>query len=265
MNQRVVSNLNEKSWNQSAYQAWINRHGIPKQYAKKLKEDPTAAIFHYLKYIGDIKGKKIANLLGSKGNKAVSFALLGADVTVVDISQQNCNYALELAKEAGVSIQYIVSDVLEIPAHHSLSDADVVLLELGVLHYFIDLNTLFKVVYDSLKHGGIFILRDYHPFVSKSLQVDGDKMIATGNYFEKELVEENVAYSSLLHEEERVSLEKVKLKKWTLGEIITAISQADLRISRLEEECGVRWAFPSHSPAGMEDKIPGLYTLIAYK
>ncbi|MFJ7971789.1 class I SAM-dependent methyltransferase [Psychrobacillus sp. NPDC096389] len=265
MEQKTISHVNQIGWNQSAYQAWTNRHGTPKEYAKKLIANPTNAVAHYLKFIGEVKGKKIANLLGSKGNKAVSFALLGAEVTVVDISQENKKYAMELANEAKVNIKYIVSDILEVPDDEALIDLDVVLLELGVLHYFVDLRPLFKVVYDSLKPGGQFILRDYHPFVSKLVNIEEGKMIANGDYFSEEIIEEDVAYSFLLSEEERANLKKVTIRRWTLGEIVTAISNTGFRINYLEEEAGVRWAFPADSAEGIENKMPGLYTLIAKK
>lgn len=265
MKQEIVSRTNQIGWNQSAYQAWTNRHGTPTEYAQKLIANPTNAVAHYLKFIGEIKGKKIANLLGSKGNKAVSFALLGAEVTVVDISQDNKKYAMELADEAKVTIKYIVSDILEVPDDDVLTNFDVTLLELGVLHYFVDLLPLFKVVYDSLKPGGQFILRDYHPFVSKLVNVEEGEMIANGDYFSEEVIEEEVAYSFLLSEEERANLKKVTIRRWTLGEIVTAISNAGFRINYLEEEADVRWAFPADLPQGIESKIPGLYTLIATK
>lgn len=265
MEQKIVSRVNQIGWNQSAYQAWTNRHGTPKEYAEKLLEKPTDTVSHYLNFMGDVKGKKIANFLGSKGNKAVSFALLGAEVLVVDISKDNKKYAMELAKEAQVNIKYIVSDILEVPEDESLTEFDFVLLELGVLHYFVDLSPLFKVVYDSLKPGGQFILRDYHPFVSKLVTVEKEGMIANGNYFSEEVSEEEVAYSILLPEEDRALLNRVNIRRWTLGEIVTSVSRAGLIISYLEEEAGVRWAFPADSPKDVENKIPGLYTLIATK
>lgn len=265
MKQQELSKVNEAGWNQSAYQAWVNRHGLPKEYAQKLIANPTQAVSYYLKYMGDVRNKKIANLLGSKGNKAVSFALLGAEVTVVDISKDNSRYALELANEAGAPIKYIVSDVLDIPKSEKLVDFDFILLELGVLHYFVDLQPLFELVYHSLKPGGRFIVRDYHPFVSKLLRVEENKMVASGDYFDNELVEVDVAYSILLTDTEKANLNKNTIRRWTLGEIVTAIAKAGLRIEMLEEESGDRWAFPIDSPGNIENKIPGLFTIIANK
>ncbi|KFM99618.1 class I SAM-dependent methyltransferase [Bacillus clarus] len=262
MNQKQLSTINEKSWNAAAYEAWTNRHGTPKEYAKKLVQDPTHEVAYYLPYIQSPKGKRIINLLGSKGNKAVAFALLGADVTVIDISESNAKYANELAEAAEVSIDYIVSDVLDITLSKSF---DIVLLELGVLHYFLDLKPLFKKISQLLKKDGTFILRDYHPIYTKLLGVDHPMFQANGNYFNKELIEDNVAYSILLNESEQKSLPKTRIRRWTLGEIITEIAEADFKIEKLIEEQGPhqKWVFSHAAQEGIEERIPGLYTLIA--
>ncbi|MES5952394.1 class I SAM-dependent methyltransferase [Bacillus fungorum] len=262
MNQKQLSTRNKKSWNAAAYEAWTNRHGAPADYAKKLMEDPAREVDYYLPYIQSPKGKRIINLLGSKGNKAVALALLEADVTVVDISASNAKYANELADAAGVSIHYIISDVLDVALSESF---DIVLLELGVLHYFLDLKPLFQKIATLLKKDGILILRDYHPVYTKLLGVDHPSFRANGNYFNEELIEDDVAYSILLTEAQKESLPKTTIRRWTLGEIITTLAGEHFKIEKLVEEHGShqRWVFPSTAPEGIEEKIPGLYTLIA--
>ncbi|MBY0037901.1 class I SAM-dependent methyltransferase [Bacillus cereus] len=262
MNQKQLSTINEKSWNTAAYEAWTNRHGAPADYANKIMKDPTREVAHYLPYIKSPKGKCIINLLGSKGNKAVALALLGADVTVVDISASNAKYANELADAAGVSIHYIVSDVLDVNLSKSF---DIVLLELGVLHYFLDLKPLFTTISQLLKPGGILILRDYHPIYTKLLGVDHPSFRASGNYFDEELIEDDVAYSILLTEAQKESLPKTTIRRWTLGEIITTLAEEHFKIEKLVEEHRPhqRWLFPSTAPEGIEERIPGLYTIIA--
>ena len=262
LNQKQLSTINEKSWNTAAYEAWTNRHGAPADYAKKIIEDPMREVDHYLPYIQSPKGKRIINLLGSKGNKAVALALLGADVTVVDISASNAKYANELADAAGVSIEYVVSDVLHVQLSESF---DIVLLELGVLHYFLDLKPLFQKIATLLKEDGMLILRDYHPVYTKLLGVDHPSFRANGNYFDEELIEDDVAYSILLTEAQKESLPKTTIRRWTLGEIITTLAEEHFKIEKLVEEHGPhqRWVFPSTAPEGMEERVPGLYTLIA--
>ncbi|MGE6256633.1 hypothetical protein ACQKCU_01800 [Heyndrickxia sporothermodurans] len=60
-------------------------------------------------------------------------------------------------------------------------------------------------------------------------------------------------------------LAKNQIRKWTLGEIINSIIQSGLTIERLDEEKGVDWAFPANAPENIENRLPGLYTLISKK
>lgn len=135
---KVCMDVNEESWNKGAYDAWIERFGKPEESAYKLKKDPSKALSILYNKFGDVKGKKVMNLMGSNGNKAVALALLGAEVTVVDFSESNMRYALELAEEAGVKIEYILSDVLKLPEDKFTGDYDIVFAEMGILHYFTD-------------------------------------------------------------------------------------------------------------------------------
>lgn len=48
----------------------------------------------YSAYFDTYEGRKIANICGSCGKKAVPLAVLGAEVTVFDISQDNRRAAL---------------------------------------------------------------------------------------------------------------------------------------------------------------------------
>lgn len=72
---------------------------------------------------------------------------------------------------------------------------DVVLLELGVLHYFIDLAPLAAVIAQLLRPGGRLILREFHPVSTKLISSQGRKHKVTGNYFAQGLVRSSVAYS----------------------------------------------------------------------
>lgn len=60
-------------------------------------------------------GSKVINLMGSNGTKAVAAALLGAQVTCVDISPANVQYGQQLAEAAGVDVELVVADVLALP------------------------------------------------------------------------------------------------------------------------------------------------------
>lgn len=108
------SEQNKKAWEYRAYEFWHKRDGSPTEKAIQILENPLASLKKHKHHFENIAGNKIANLCGSNGRKAVPLALLGAEVTVFDISEENQKYALELAEAANTSIEYIVTDVYDI-------------------------------------------------------------------------------------------------------------------------------------------------------
>ncbi|TCP58038.1 methyltransferase family protein [Tumebacillus sp. BK434] len=253
--QRMLSAANEKAWNQDSYQAWVKRYGPPEEAAPRIARDPLGRLKSLVPHLGDVQGKKVLNALGSHGSKAVALALLGADATVVDISEQNARYANELAAAAGASIRYVISDIMELPPEELTGDYDLVLMELGILHYFIDLAPLMDILAAALKPGGRLIIQDFHPISTKLITSKGKKHKVTGNYFSTDLEVSDVAYSKLLDDGSRLE-QKVRLRKWTLGEIVTSVAQAGLFLRLLDEEPNTK----------IDDMgIPKTFTLIAEK
>lgn len=261
--QKDHSSINEQAWNTGPYEAWLSRYGTPEEAAAKLRENPEDRLRGLLPYIGDLQGKKVANLLGSHGSKAVAMALLGAEATVVDIASENARYAEALARHAGVSLRYIVSDVLELPVEELTGDYDLVLMEFGILHYFTDLAPLMAVVEGLLRPGGRYVLQDFHPVTTKLISSRGTtaairKHKVTGDYFDTSVKEVDVAYGKFLTDAERAELPKVKQRYWTLGEIVTAVAKSGLMIRELAEE-------PNQSSEVFDKGIPKSFTLVADK
>ncbi|PLT36041.1 SAM-dependent methyltransferase [Bacillus sp. V5-8f] len=247
---------NERAWNQNNYQALINRYGKPEEISDKIKQNPKWRLQPFYKYLGDLPGKKVVHLMGSNGVKGTALALLGAEVKIVDFSQENAAFATELADAAGVSFEYVVSDVLSLPKEHLNGEADIVLMELGVLHYLIDLHPLMEIIKQLLKPGGIFVLHEFHPISTKLITSTGKKHKVTGNYFDPAIESNTVAFSKHMSGEDQQKLANVVQRKWTLGELVTSVGQSGLMIKVLEEE-------PNHK---MHDiGLPKTYTLVAEK
>lgn len=68
--------------------------GVPADRAKKIVANPTGTLKRYANYFDTYMGILAASICGSCGKKAVPPAVLGADVTVFDISEDNQQYAL---------------------------------------------------------------------------------------------------------------------------------------------------------------------------
>lgn len=257
----------EELWNEDTYTAWVSRFGTPAEAAAKLVKDPSAKLYPLTSYFGDVQGKKMMNLMGSNGMKAVALALLGAEVTVADFSEANARYAADLAQEAGVQLNYIVSDVLKLPDNVVDGSYDIVFAELGIVHYFTDLTPFMETVYRLLSPGGNFVLRDFHPITTKLISSKGStakvrKHKVSGDYFDTTLEEKKVSYSKYLPTTGKQEVDQeqsvVYWRRWTLGEIVTAAAVSGLVITQLVEE-------PNLSSDVYDKGIPKTFTLMAEK
>ena len=243
---------NKKAWEYNAYEFWCSHNGEPTVLAQKLTADPLAAIKRHAAYFDRFDGVRIANICGSCGKKAVPLALLGADVSVFDISAENCRYATELAEAAGIRLDYQVGDVLEIDMAQYGGRFDVVFMEGGILHYFHDIEQFMAIMHSLLKPGGRLICSDFHPFtkICDSL----DLQTRTMSYFSTEIYEGEMAHARFYEEDIRRNFPKCSLRKYTISEIINAVLGAGFILRRFDEH-----------PAWFKPDLPGEFTLIATK
>lgn len=241
---------NKKAWEYNAYDFWIKEAGLPADRAKKILADPVGALKRYAGYFDTFKGIRTANICGSCGKKAVPLAVLGADVTVFDISADNQRYALELADAAGAEIDYQVCDVLKIDLEKYGGSFDVVFMEGGVLHYFHDIDQFMGIMYRLLKPGGKLICSDFHPF-SKVMDTL-DLQQPTMSYFSTNVFEGEMAHARFYDEEIRKQFPKCSYRKYTISEIINAVINAGFFLQKFDEHPS--WTNPS---------IPGEFTVIA--
>jgi ubiquinone/menaquinone biosynthesis C-methylase UbiE len=174
-------------------------------------------------------------------------ALLGADVTIFDLPESSKRYALELASAANVKLEYVITDFMTLETRNY--DFDLVLMELGILHWFIDLNALAKQIRATMKTGGRFVINDFHPIASKLLSKTETQTLADRDYFDSSLQSGKVPYQNLIETETPDCL----TRRWTLGEIVTAFAQNGFQILTLEETPS--WNFDAN--------IPSLFTLSA--
>jgi 2-polyprenyl-3-methyl-5-hydroxy-6-metoxy-1,4-benzoquinol methylase len=239
--------LNRDAWNADRYDAWVSALGPADVEAARLVADPAHTLRRLLPHLGEVAGERICSVQGSHGRVAVALALLGAKVTVLDFGEDNRRYALELAKAAGVEIDYRLGDVIEAGSLGLNGQFDAVVMELGILHYHQDLNRFFGVMAGLAKDGGRLVLNEFHPVERKLFQtIEG----VPQDYFNAELVMADVPNPT----GEAKSLAKCAYRYWTLGEIVSAIIAADFRVGKLEEHPG--WTDPT---------IPGTFTLVAVK
>ena len=249
---RDYSRQNKEAWEFDAYEFWVRNSGTPAERAKADRKNPEKMLRRYAEYFDSYKGVKIANICGSCGKKAVPLALLGAEVTVFDISEDNKRYAMETAEAAQAALSYEVCDILETDLEKYGGYFDVVFMEGGILHYFHDLGEFMRIMYALLKPGGKMICSDFHPFtkIMDSLKIGVPAM----GYFCTDVYEGEMAHARFYPEEIRRQMPKCSYRKYTVSEIINAIICSGFTLKRFDEH-----------PAWENDKLPGEFTAVAVK
>jgi SAM-dependent methyltransferase len=251
-----ISLQNKQAWEYRAYEFWNISNGTPSEKAAKIIQNPKACLRHHQKYFENIKDLQIANPCGSNGRIAVPLSLLGADVTIFDISEENKRYAIELAQSAGVSIHYEVCDFCDIDLNQYEEFFDIAYLEGGILHYFHDINKFAGVLHHIIKQNGKLILSDFHPF-RKIIPVGqtGKSAVSTnGDYFDCEAHNSSVAYQNYFPQEEQTSFPSCTLRFYTISEILNAFINVGFTLKEFNEH-----------PNWDDGKIPGEFTIYAIK
>lgn len=244
---------NKSAWEYRVYEWRVKQQGTPEYVAKEIMKSPNAFLRYHSEMFREIRNKKIANICGSDGRRAVALAALGADVTIFDISEPQKEYALQLASAAKVSIQYEIGDFYKVTVKDYF---DYSYCEGGILHYFHDLNSFFEKVYQILLNKGRFILSDYHP-LQKAISADEPVRnieLTEGDYFDTRIHNGHLPYAKFFATEEQESFPKCSLRFYTLSEIINSALGAGFVIKGF-------WEHPKHN----NPKIPGEFTLILDK
>lgn len=243
---------NKEAWEFDVYNFWIDQCGNPKERAKKNVDNPRGMLKKYAQYFESYKGIRVANICGSCGKKAIPLALLGSEVTIFDISEQNKRYACEVADAAGINIDYIVGDVLKVDMNKYKTNFDVVFMEGGILHNFHNINQFMHIMNQLLKSDGKMICSDFHPFtkISDVLQLE----LPTMSYFSTEVYEGEMAHARFYPKEIREQMPLCSYRKYTLSEIINSIIQNNFSIKQLDEH-----------PSWANENYPGEFTVIAIK
>lgn len=206
--------------------------------------------------VGDVNGRSLLHLLCHIGTDTLSWALLGAKVTGVDISPEALKFARTLADRMGIDAEFIESDVMQVidKVH---TKHDIVFSSIGVLCWLPDINRYAQTVRHLLKDDGVFYLFDGHPFRSVFLDEDGEFQFGKviHDYFGRRMWE----YPNMGDYTDPDLKVPEESYEWdhTMGDIVTALCDAGLRIEFLHEF--PQFYYGGYTPPPEEETGPELY------
>ncbi len=185
--------------------------------------------------LGNVTGKSLLHLQCHFGLDTLSWAREGAIVTGVDFSEKSIVHARFLSKELNISADFVCSDIYKLPMVLD-QQFDIVFTSGGVLPWLPDLDRWAEIIVYYLRPGGTFYIRDSHPI--RHL-LGPPRLDATGKLIEHGYVHR----TEPMRVEEQGSYAVPEANTthtayyWThgLGEIVTALSSAGLRLEFLHE------------------------------
>lgn len=154
-----VTQYNQETWDSLA------RADVPCSRPKRgLTVDAARAWVNADGLFGDnLTDAHVLCLASAGGQQSLAFALLGAQVTVVDFSREQLGKDQAGAKAYGKDIRLIQSDMRDLGMLHS--EAFDVVYQPYSINYIPDVNPVFDEVARVLKVGGVYHLMFHNPFV----------------------------------------------------------------------------------------------------
>jgi SAM-dependent methyltransferase len=209
--------------------------------------------------LGSIEGLDVVHLQCHIGTDTLSLARLGArSVTGLDFSAPALAVAAQLAADCGTTIDYVESELYGAPDALGTARFDLVFTGIGALCWLPDIRRWAQVVAALLRPGGRLFIREGHPMLWALCDPRPDGLVVLEYpYFETEGVHFTETESYVEHDEPLASPDIVHFNHG-LAEIITAVMDAGLTLTAIEEHQTVPWNALDDE---MEDSGHGEYRL----
>ena len=226
--------------------------------------------------LGDVRGLRAVHLQCHIGTDTLSLSRLGARVTGLDFSGASLAEARRLAQRAGADIDYVESDVYAAAEVLGRERFDLVFTGIGAIGWLPRVGQWAQVVADLLVPGGRLFLREGHPVLNAVADPRPDGLLVLQHPY-VELAEPTVWDDPGTYVRTDVEFTHTVTHEWAhgLGQVVTAVLDAGLRLTSLVEHDSVPWeALPGQMellPGGewrlteRPERLPHTYTLTAVK
>lgn len=237
--------LNRAHWDDRA-----PAHAASPDYAVQRFVDDPAFLSHVVCFdrerLGDISGHRAVHLQCHIGTDTISLARLGARITGLDFSAAALDQARDLAARTRTKAEWVQAEVYAALSVLDGGRFDLVYTGIGALGWLPRIEPWAQVVAALLAPGGRLFVREGHPMLW-ALDVRDGQIEIDGPYFEHPEPWIDDSQGSYVVTEGAFTHTTNHSFNHGLGEIVTALQQAGLTLTRLEEHDSVPWeALPGH-------------------
>ena len=233
-----------RSLNLANWEARVPLHVAPGGYDLAGFDDPqylSSVVRYDLPLLGDIANLDVVHLQCHIGTDTVSLARLGPrSVTGLDFSPSAIAAARDLAARAAADVGFVEGDVYDAVATLGAGCCDVVYTGIGAICWLPDIRRWAAVVAGLLRPGGRLFMREGHPMLDTLSDTRPDDLLVVHYpYFETAGIafteESTYGGAGVVAAPQGVSFNH------GLGEVFTALTDAGLTVTTLEEHREVPW------------------------
>jgi SAM-dependent methyltransferase len=230
---------NRRLWNE-----WAHINAASEFYdVEGFKRGGTRLRPYEIEEVGDVAGKDLLHLQCHIGLDTLSWARLGANVTGADFSSEAIELARKLATELDLPARFVCADLPDLPSKLR-GDFDIVYTSRGVLGWLPDLADWAGVAAHFVRPGGFLYVTEAHPLL---WTFDDDEEVRELRFRYSYFGGEPLAFPTQGSYADRTAQVREPMEYgWnhSLGEIVTLLAEAGLRVEFLRELPFVDWPVP---------------------
>ena len=260
---RAMHRANRTAWDEAAerYEGWLA------EAIELIGSGGTNLFPIEQRLIGDLHGRcpRAIHLQCAGGRDTLSLWTAGADEVVgVDFSPRMLALARRLSDAVGAPARWIEADVLDTP-HELDGTAELLYTGRGSLMWLQDLDAWAAVLHRLLTPTGRLVIFDGHPAEWLfDVDPDGRWMATDYDYFagpeaSRGWAREYIDHLSIPDDDQSWKFARA----WTLGEVVTALVGAGLRLSSLAEHPVDWWGGHGDAAPAERGRIPLSFSVVA--
>ena len=218
---------NRETWNKK-----VAIHERSDFYNLKEFKKGKSSLNHYeLNALGDVSNKTLLHLQCHFGQDTLSWARMGAMATGIDLSDEGIKLAKKLNEELKQNANFVCCNVLDVSKHIS-EKFDIIFTSYGTIGWLPDLKPWAQMISERLEKRGVFYIVEFHPIAWMFDYCVSPPKLEYGYHQKEALYEE---YEGTYADQDSKMISKEYGWNHSLGEVITSLTNAGLRIEYLNE------------------------------
>jgi SAM-dependent methyltransferase len=213
-------------------------------------------------WLGDLEGQRVLCLAGGGGRESACFSLLGAAVTVFDLSPEQLERDRLAAEHHGARVETLRGDMRDLSALHG-AGFDLVSHSYSI-NFVPDARAVFREVRRVLRRGGLYRFMCANPFVMGATPRDWDgRGYTLAHAYEEGAAVEGADEGWLYEQEPQTPAPPGREYRHGLGTLLGGLAENGFRVLRATEDVST-YPDPAAEPGTWEHFVSVVRPWLAF-